>query len=210
MKTRRTYFLDYPCDLKRGREGDVRPQPARRRLVRQLAAPLLPAARLQGQVSAGRRHPELADARLVGGRRRVPAEHRRLRLSSSSAREHQGVLAGRTFAGRPDVESVAAHGLLSRATRPVGSASPAAGWARSAKISARRSPDLRPARRPAHRQVPRRPPRCDWPRTRRICPTTRSPTSTSPASTSSRRLGCRTNRAGRSNSAAARASSEPR
>ena len=42
MKTRRTYFLDYPMRPEGGRAGDIRPQPARRRIVRELAAPLLP------------------------------------------------------------------------------------------------------------------------------------------------------------------------
>ncbi len=67
MKTRRTYFLDYPCDLKPGEKVTFILEPSRRRLVRQLAAPLLPAARLQGRTPPGDRHAERSDAGVVGG-----------------------------------------------------------------------------------------------------------------------------------------------
>ena len=95
MKTRRTYFLDYPCDLKPGEKVTF-------------------ILSLHGGGSYGnwQRHyfpimdykdkyrlviatPELADAGVVGGRRRVPAEHRRLRRRADRQGEHQGVLAGR-------------------------------------------------------------------------------------------------------------------
>jgi hypothetical protein len=59
-KSGRSFFLDYPCDLKPG-EPVVFSEPARRRIDRQLAAALLPCSRLQGQVpprhrDAHRRH----------------------------------------------------------------------------------------------------------------------------------------------------------
>lgn len=47
LKTRRTYFLDYPCHLKAGRAGHVHSEPARRRLMGELAAPLFPDAGFQ-------------------------------------------------------------------------------------------------------------------------------------------------------------------
>jgi hypothetical protein len=49
-KSGRSFFLDYPCDLKPGEPVVLLSEPARRRLDRQLAAALLPGARLQGQV----------------------------------------------------------------------------------------------------------------------------------------------------------------
>ena len=112
MKTRRTYFLDYPCDLKPGEKVTFILSPPRRRLVRELAAPLLPAARLQGRVPPGDRHAELADASVVRGRRPVPPEHRRLRRRAARRREHQGLLAGRALAGRHDLEPADPHRLL--------------------------------------------------------------------------------------------------
>ena len=124
MKTRRTYFLDYPCDLKAGEKVTFILAPPRRRFVRELAAPLLPAARLQGRAPAGDRHAELADARVVRGRRPVPAEHRRLRHRADRRREHQVFLAGRTLAGRHDLEPADSHRLLQdqgrRLAEPVG------------------------------------------------------------------------------------------
>ena len=87
------------------REGHVHPQPARRRLVRQLAAPLLSAARLHRQVPPRRRHAVLAAPRLVGRRRWLSAEHRLVGDRDDRPREHQGVLARRAFAGRPDVHA---------------------------------------------------------------------------------------------------------
>ena len=116
MKTRRTYFLDYPCDLKQGEKvtfilslhgggsyGNwqrhyfpIIDYKDKYRLV--IATPNSPTRvwsaaddeYLQNIVDVGRR--------------------------ADRQGEHQGVLAGRAFAGRHDVEPAGAHGFL-QATR---------------------------------------------------------------------------------------------
>ena len=100
MKTRRTYFLDYPCDLKPGEKVTF-------------------ILSLHGAGSYGnwQRHyfpiidykdkyrlviatPNSPTRGLVRGRRRVSAEHRRPGGRADRQGEHQGVLAGRPLAGR--------------------------------------------------------------------------------------------------------------
>jgi hypothetical protein len=102
-KTGRNYFLDYPCDLKKAKRS---PSFSRctARLVWQLAASLLPAARLQRQVPAGDRHSVFAAPRLGRGRRRVSAEHRHRGGRGNWFEEYQVVLVGRPLTGRHDVE----------------------------------------------------------------------------------------------------------
>ena len=104
-KTGRTYFLDYPCDLKRGEKVTF-------------------ILSLHGGGSYGnwQRHYfpilDYADKyRLViatpfsprrvwsCGRRRLSAEHRDERHRADWSGEHQGVLAGGTLARRPDVHA---------------------------------------------------------------------------------------------------------
>ena len=133
MKTRRTVLPRLSVRPEARREGHVHPEPARRRLVRQLAAALLSVARLQGQVPAGDRHAELAGARVVGRRRSVSAEHRRVRGRPVRQGQHQGFLARRAFARRPDVEPHHSHGLLQEQSgwlaQPVGRPARRQSWA---------------------------------------------------------------------------------
>src|SRR5262249_35087038 len=87
-------------------------EPAWLRLLRQLAAPLFSDPGLQRQISARDRHAQLADAILVGCRRRILAEHRDFGRRPDWKREHQGLLAGGAFAGRTDLEPVWWPGFL--------------------------------------------------------------------------------------------------
>ena len=119
MKTRRTYFLDYPCDLKPGENGHLHPEPSRRRLVRELAAPLLSRCGLQGQVPPRDRDAQLADACLVGRPTTSTCRTSSTRRRPDRQAEHQGVLAGRALAGRHDVQPDRAHRLLQGQSRRV-------------------------------------------------------------------------------------------
>ena len=123
-KTGRTYFLDYPCDLKAGRKGHLHSEPARRRLVRQLAAALLSAGRQRHDAPTGRRHTVLAAPCLDGRRRPVPAEHRDVGDCQDRSRKHHRVLARRTLAGRRDIGATGVFRLLQdqgrRVAEPVG------------------------------------------------------------------------------------------
>ena len=138
-RTGRKFFLDYPCDLKRGEKVTF-------------------VLSLHGGGSYGnwQRHyfpivdykdkyrlviatPNCAAARLDGNRRRVPAEHRHARVRRARKEEHQSVLARRPLAGRYDLEQDCPNRFLQGQGRRLAQSVGRASWRQS------RPRELRPA-----------------------------------------------------------------
>ncbi len=211
MKTRRTYFLDYPCDLRADEKVTV-------------------VLNLHGGGSYGnwtRHYFPLLDFkdkyRLVVATPNSPtrvwsdADDEYLKNIVTSVYDQLGKervkafwLAGHSQGGQTSNRLLLTDFFRERLT---GWVSLSGGRLGSKREDIRAAipgppPGAPPNASTSGRRVQRHRPRCDWQRTRRICPTTRSRTSTSPASTSSRRRVCRMNRAGRSDSGVARANSE--
>jgi hypothetical protein len=112
MKTRRTYFLDYPCDLKPGEKVTFILSLHGAGSYGNWQRHYFPIVDYKEAHSPGDRDTQLADARLVGGRRRVSAEHRDVRGGPDRPRQHQGILAGGAFARRTDIQPDHSHRVL--------------------------------------------------------------------------------------------------
>ena len=221
-KTGRTYFLDYPCDLKPGEKVT---------LVLSLHGggsygnwqrhyfPILDSGR---QASPRGRDAVHADPRLGADGRRISAEHHGLADRADRREEHQIVLARRTQLWRHDVQPHRLHRLLQgqgrRLALAVRRADRSGGNPRRFRSRrARRRP-----RQPAGAQTPPAPPRPPSPSRPSTAPTARgrpgraqpshrnatSTTSSRPANTNS--LRCPKNLPGPTNTSAVRASASAR
>ena len=115
-KTGRQFFLDYPCDLKKGEKVTFILLLHRIRILRGTGSgTTFPVNGLQRKIPAGDRDSECCRAAAEGlgsGGRRVSAKYRHADLRPGGQGEHLRVLAGGAFAGRNDIEPDHPHGLF--------------------------------------------------------------------------------------------------